>query len=269
MNQDYHHAFLYGERLFNISPGIEKLYETLTNIVAKTKNWNQLLSISDKAYSKKIISREILNENKSIGYFEIANIKRDSNLGEATTNIIKAIKLKDNFPPYIKLHLELIAKSNNISYLKKLIKKYWLSNPNALLRAMITKIIIDNKLGNLLFINQVIKNNISNEESKKLLVSFAIRNEEWKIARNNISGLIGSNPNKEICNFMANIELGENNDKQKSDSWIKRSENVLTENVWVCKITNQSQQIWNSLSDSGYFNSLVLNNTKMIDNGNN
>ena len=65
---------------------------------------------------------------------------------------------------------------------------------------------------------------------------------------------------------MSDIELGENNDKQKSDSWIMRSENSIVENIWVCKITNQSQDEWTSLSDSGYFNSLVLSNTKMINN---
>ena len=36
-----------------------------------------------------------------------------------------------------------------------------------------------------------------------------------------------------------------------------RSETASTQNTWVCKITNQSQNNWNSISDSGYFNSLV------------
>ena len=93
------------------------------------------------------------------------------------------------------------------------------------------------------------------EESKKLLIFFAIKNQIWKIARENIAGLIGSNPSKEICLFMADIEIGENNDKQKSDSWIMRSENILIEKAWICKVTKQSQDEWSSLSDSGYFNS--------------
>ena len=61
---------------------------------------------------------------------------------------------------------------------------------------------------------------------------------------------------------MADIELGEHNDKQKSDLWIMRSENSLVENIWICKITNKSQTEWSSVSDSGYFNSLVLSNQK-------
>ena len=43
-----------------------------------------------------------------------------------------------------------------------------------------------------------------------------------------------------------------------------RSENSLIENIWVCKITKQTQNKWTSLSDSGYFNSLVLNDSKML-----
>ena len=81
----------------------------------------------------------------------------------------------------------------------------------------------------------------------------------------NIVGLIGPNPTKEICVFMANIELGENNDKQKSDSWMMRSENTEIDNIWICSVTKQAQDEWSSLSNSGYFNSLVLNNIKMID----
>jgi len=264
-NQDYHHAFLYGEKLFNINPSIEKLYDTLVYIAARTKNWNQLILLSDKAYSKKIIDRYIYNENKSIGYYEIAKIKSDGSYKEAIRNITKALDLKKNFPPFIKLHLELLTKLNNISLLKKMIKKYWSINPSSVLRSIIIQIILDNKLDNLNFINQIIKNTNDYEESKKMLIFFAIRNQEWQVARSNISGLIGSNPTKEICLFMADIELGENNDKQKSDSWILRSENLIVENIWMCKITNQSQEEWNSLSDSGYFNSLVLNNPKMID----
>ena len=264
-DHDYHHAFLYGERLFSLNPNIEKLYETLIFIAAKTKNWKQLIYISDKAYSKKIIGRELLNENKSIAFYEIAKINLSGNLKEATKNIKKALELRDNFPPYIQLYLELIEQSNNLAMLKKIIKKYWYTCPTHSVRSIITKIILRNNLDNLIFINHIIKNNRDREESKKLLIYFAIHNKKWSLARETIKGLIGPSPTSEICIFMADIELGENNDKQLSDSWIMRSENAADySNTWVCKITNQTQDQWNSLSDSGYFNSLVFNSPKMI-----
>ena len=263
-NQDYHHAFLYGEKLFSINPNIEKLYDTLIFIAAKTKNWNQIVLLSDKAFSNKIISKNDLNENKSIGFYEIAKIKFDSDIKGALKNILKALELKKNFAPYIKLHLEIIVNLNDKQNLKKLIKKYWSLNPSSLLRSIITKTLNDNDLTDTKFINEIINNNANEEESKKLLIHFAIKNLKWDIARQNIIGMIGSNPSKDICYFMSDIELGENNDKQKSDAWIMRAENAKLENSWICRITNQSQEEWSSLSDSGNYNSLVWSSPMMI-----
>lgn len=263
-DQDYHHAFLYGEKLFSINPNIEKLYDTLIFIAAKTKNWNQIISLSEKAFSYKLISKNDLNENKSIGFYEIAKIKFDSDIKDALKNILKALELKKNFAPYIKLHLEIIVNLNDKKNLKKLIKKYWSLNPSSLIRSIITKTLNDNDLTDIKFINEIINNNANEEESKKLLIYFAIKNLKWDIARQNIIGMIGSNPSKDICYFMSDIELGENNDKQKSDAWIMRAENAKLENSWICRITNQSQEEWSSLSDSGNYNSLVWSSPMMI-----
>jgi len=263
-NQDYHHAFLYGEKLFSINPNIEKLYDTLIFIAAKTKNWNQIILLSDKAFSNKIISKNDLNENKSIGFYEIAKIKYDSDIKDSLKNILKAVDMKKNFPPYIRLHLEITSALNDKRNLKKLIKKYWSLNPSSLLRSIIIKILNDNDLTDIKFINEIIKNNANEEESKKLLIYFAIKNLKWDIARENVIGMIGSNPSKDICYFMSDIELGENNDKQKSDAWIMRAENAKLENSWICRITNQSQEEWSSLSNSGNYNSLVWSSPMMI-----
>ncbi len=263
-DQDYHHAFLYGEKLFSINPNIEKLYDTLIFIAAKTKNWNQIILLSDKAFSNKLISKNELNENKSIAFYEIAKIKFDSDIKNSLKNILKAIELKKNFAPYVKLHLEIILNLNDNKNLKKLMKKYWSSNPSSLLRSIIIKILNDNDLIDIKFINDIIKHNASEEESKKLLIYFAIKNLKWDIARENIIGMIGSSPSKDICYFMSDIELGENNDKQKSDAWIMRAENAKLENRWICTITNQSQEEWSSLSNSGHYNSLVWSSPMMI-----
>ena len=268
-NHDYHHAFLYGEKLFSLNPNIEKLYDTLIFIAAKTKNWNQIILLSDKAFSNKLINKNDLNENKSIAFYEIAKIKYESDIKDALKNILKAIDLKKNFSPYLRLHLEIIANLNDKKTLCKLIKKYWNSNPSTLFRSIITTILNENNITDTKIINEIIKNNSNLEESKKLLIYFSIKNMEWDIARENIAGMIGANPSKDICYFMSDIELGENNDKQKSDAWIMRAENAKLESTWICRITNQSQDEWSSISNSGNYNSLVWSSPMMIRQNNN
>ena len=132
--QDYHHAFIYGEKLFNNNPYIEKIYDTLVNIIAKTNNWQQLILLSDKAYSKKIIDKNTYSENKSIALYEISKVKQLSDPKDATSLMKKALNLRKNFPPYIKLYLELLTqqKEYNIAkkYFKKLGKKIHILNIN-------------------------------------------------------------------------------------------------------------------------------------------
>jgi len=262
--QDYHHAFIYGEKLFLLNPKIDKLYQTLLNIIAKTKNWNQLINITDKAYSNRIIQKDEAKENKSIALFEIAKIKMKSDGNEAIKLIEKAISLKGNFVPYIKLYTQLLFITNNNNKVLKVLKKFWSQSPSSLLRSSISEVLKENKINEIEFINRLVSKNQNNEESKKLLIDFAIYFNNWSIARDNIKGLIGSNPTREICLFMSDIELGEFNDIQKSEGWKLRANNAESDHYWVCKYTNNLQKDWSSLSDSGYFNSLEWNQPKML-----
>ena len=262
--QDFHHAFIYGEKLFFLNPKIEKLYDTLIYVIAKTKNWNQLLLITEKAFSHKIIEKDIANENKSIAYYEIAKIKMMSDAKESIKLIHKALSLKKNFSPYIKLYLEILFSLNQVAQVKKLLKKYWSENPSSILRNVIADLLVANNLDDLELIKSVVNKNINHDESKKLLVFFAIRLNNWELARSSIKGLLNIKPSRELCLFMADIETGEFNDIQKSDAWKLRANNSDLENLWICKITNQPQNEWESLSQSGYFNSLEWKQPKML-----
>ena len=262
--QDYHHAFIYGEKLFLLNPKIEKLYQTLVNIIAKTRNWNQLIIITDKAYTNKVINKEEVYENKSIALYEIAKIKMKSDVKESIKLIEKAISMKKNFSPYIELYLEILFSIDNLIKIQKVLKKYWSEIPTSSLRSSITHVLKENNIKEIIFIKKFIDKNINNDESRKLLVDFAIYFKEWSIARENIKGLIGSNPSREICLFMSKIELGELNDIQKSEGWKLRANNADLENYWVCNITNNSQKDWSALSVSGHFNSLEWRQPKML-----
>ena len=122
----------------------------------------------------------------------------------------------------------------------------------------------ENKINEIEFIYRLISKNQNSEESKKLLIDFAIYFNNWSIARNNIKGLIGTNPSREICLFMSEIELGEFSDIQKSEGWKLRANNAGSDYYWVCKFTNSPQKNWSALSDSGHFNSLEWIKPKML-----
>ena len=99
----------------------------------------------------------------------------------------------------------------NFNKIKKNLKKYWNENPNAAMRDSISNVLKNNKINDIGFIKNFIGKNINNDESRKLLIEFAIYFNNWSIARENIKGLISSNPTRELCFLMSEIELGDLN----------------------------------------------------------
>ena len=263
--QDYHHAFIYGERLFNNNPFIEKIYDTLVSIIAKTNNWQQLLIISDRAFSKKIIDKKIYEENKSIGFFEIAKIKQLSEIEESLKYMQKALKLRKNFPPYIKLYINLLIQNKNYNLAKKSIKKAWNELPHAEYKESILSLAAHLEIEMSELVKYIAGNSYKNEESIILMVEAFVESKKWDDARNQIKDLLDVRPKKEVCLLMAKIEEGDSGDVQKINAWTQRAKDGAANNIWICTISKKSQQTWSSVSEAGYFNSLEWRQPIMLD----
>lgn len=263
--QDYHHAFIYGERLFNNNPFIEKIYDTLVSIIAKTNNWQQLLIISDRAFSKKIIDKKVYEENKSIGFFEIAKIKQLSEIEESLKYMQKALKFRKNFPPYIKLYINLLIQNKNYNLAKKSIKKAWNELPHAEYKESILSLAAHLEIEMLELVKYIAGTSYKNEESIILMVEALIESKKWDDARNQIKDLLDVRPKKEVCLLMAKIEEGDSGDVQKINAWTQRAKDGAANNIWICTISKKSQQTWSSVSEAGYFNSLEWRQPIMLD----
>ena len=263
--QDYHHAFIYGERLFNNNPFIEKIYDTLVSIIAKTNNWQQLLIISDRAFSKKIIDKKVYEENKSIGFFEIAKIKQLSEIEESLKYMQKAIKLRKNFPPYIKLYINLLIQNKNYNLAKKFIKKAWNELPHAEYKESILSLAAHLEIEMSELVKYIAGTSYKNEESIILMVEAFVESKKWDDARNQIKDLLDVRPKKEVCLLMAKIEEGDSSDVQKINAWTQRAKDGAANNIWICTISKKSQQTWSSVSEAGYFNSLEWRQPIMLD----
>jgi len=255
-SQDYHHAFIYGEKLFNNNPYIEKIYDTLVNIIVKTNNWQQLIIITEKAYSKKIINKKLYKDNKSIAFYEIAKIKQLSETVEALNYVQKSLKLRENFSPYEKLYVKILIDENKYLVAKKFLKKTWTYNSHLELKPLIVKLAEDSKESILALVKYIVGSN-NNEDSITLLVEALILEKKWNEARNTLKVLLDIRPKKIVCLLMAKIEVGENNNSQKINSWKIRSDKGADSNTWICTVSKKQQNEWTSVSYGGYFNSLV------------
>ena len=255
-NQDYHHAFIYGEKLFYLNPKIDKLYDTLINIISKTNNWQKLIYLNDHSLKFKIINKEIHADNKSIAYYEIAKIKHKSSEQESIELMEKAIKLKRNFAPYVNFYIHLLISSNNLEKAKKSLKNTWTVSPHPDLKEQIKKLAVALKISYFELVKYITSRNWDNYEAQILFAESYIEEKNWNKARSQIKSLLEHKPTKEVCLLMAKIEEEDSGDPQKINAWISRSNLGKLNKIWICQISGLSQKHWTTVSKEGYFNSL-------------
>ncbi len=265
--QDFHHAFIYGEKLFNLNPKIDKLYDTLINIIGKTQNWQKLFQINDQAAKLNIIDKTTYAENKSIALYEIAKIKQYSSENEAIKLMEKALKLREYFTPYVSLYIQLLIAGKKLLKAKNYLNKAWsrLSHPE--LKNEIKLLSKTLKVSYYELSKYITSNTSHTFDSKILLTESLIENENWSAAKKQLSSLLEHKPQKEVCLLMAKIEEGDTNNPQKINSWISRANFGKLNKIWICRISNISQTEWASVSKGGYFNSLEweypINNSEL------
>ena len=264
--QDYHHAFVYGEKLFQKNPGINDLYDSLLNIIGRTKNWYKLIDITDKAFNLRLIDKKKYSVNKSIAFYEISKIKKDSEQKEAIVLIEKALNLREFFPPYVIYYIKLLIESGKFSKAKKYLSKAWRKNPFYNYKHEIKLLAEKMKISHVDLVNYIVSSSQTLYESRLLLSSSLIDSQKWEDAKKCLSPLLDHKPSYEVCILMSKIEEGETNDPQRINAWVARANFGELNKVWICRITNNSQNNWTSVSDLGHFNSLEYKKVNQINN---
>ncbi len=264
--EDYHHAFIYAEKLLFINPKIDKLYPSIVNIISKTNNWQKLIDITNYAYKQNIIERKTFSENISIAYYEISKIKYLSSIDEAINLMEKALKLRSYFSPYVIFYISLLIKNNNLSKAKKYLTKSWSNFSHPDMYQNITVLAPAMKLSYYELAKSICKNSLESADTKILLAKSLIDDKNWENARKQLSPLLEKNPLKEVCLLMAKIEEGDTNDIQKIDSWTARSNFGKASKIWICSITGIQQEKWTAVSAGGHFNALYWEYPKNINN---
>ena len=170
--------------------------------------------------------------------------------------IEKAIKLREYFSPYVFLYVDLLIEDNKLLKAKKFLQKAWLNSPHPDFKTKIKLLSNKMKIPYFQLAEFVVGSSKKTLESKILLAEALIDSQKWTEAKKQLNTLLEHKPSRKVCLLMSKIEEGDSNDPQKVNAWISRSNFGDLNKIWICRISNVSQEKWTSVSNSGYFNSL-------------
>ena len=254
--QDYHHALIYAEEIYNINPRLDWIYKTIIQIIVRTKNWHKLIEISKNAFNKRIIHKTDYFKSISIAKYEIALIKESTSSIESSQLLKDANSDRPNFPPIVKKLANLLIQNNQLSKAKNLIFKCWSIEPHPMLFEELIEISKRENSSIVSATSKLIKNNATSYDSIIVLVKANIIENNWIRSKELIKPVLTARPNKTICELMYEIEIGITGNAQKANSWKNRAALGDIEKTWVCKNSGTIQEEWSSVSEGGFFDSL-------------
>ena len=255
-NQDYHHALIYAEQIYNINYKLDWIYETIINIITQTRNWQKLIDINNDALYKKIISKKTKLNSEAIAKYEIALIKEKSSIREAIDLLSDANNLRPYFPPIVDKYCNFLIEDSQLSRAKKVIFKSWYVLPHQIYFNQILQICKIEGHNPSPIIKKLTNKNSNHYDSVVVNVKASIVEKNWDTAKETIKPILSGRPNKTVCELMSNIEIGISGNVQKANSWNNRASLGDPEKTWVCKQTGVSQEQWSSINHNGYFDCL-------------
>ena len=204
--------------------------------------WKDLSKYLEKKIS---ISNQKNKEILSIAYFQTAlGHYFLQEISDAKYYLKKAMKLNIFFPPFMELYCKLkIAKNKN--ELIKVLKKYWLANPNPNIEQCLENSFEENDaISKIRIISKILAKHNHLHYKYLILGKFKYKAKIWGSSKSDLQKSISFRPSKDAYYFLYKIEKK----FKKNDGLTKKfkllHDKIANDIYWKCNACGQSHNNW-------------------------
>lgn len=226
----------------------------------ENNNWNETAKyLEKKIKTNNRINKEIL----SIVYFQVALehyfLEEKDN---AKIFLKRALNLNNFFPPFMELYCK-INSEKSTKELIKVLKKYWLINPNPNIEKCIESCFEEeNTISRLKITSKILVKNNHLHYKYLILGKFKYKAKIWGASRNDLKKSISFKPSKEAYYFLYKIEEDLRKNKKLTEEFKLLHEKNKNSFYWKCFSCNMYHQSWYPYCKScNTFNSIKIINT--------
>ena len=211
------------------------------NFFVQNNNWKDLAVYLQK---KLTIKNKSNTETLSIVYFQTASeyyfLKENNN---AKLYLEKALKLNNFFPPFMELYCKLNSKNNN--KLIKVLKKYWLKNPNPNIEQCIENGFKEkNAISKLRIISKILVKNNHLYYKHLILGKFKYKAKIWGSSKSDLKKSISFKPSKEAYYFLYKIEEDLKTNEKLTQEFKSLYDKSPESIYWICSNCNTNYKYW-------------------------
>ena len=221
----------------------------------QNNNWNDLSNYLEKKIS---VSSKTNKEILSITYFQTAlrhyYLKETNN---AKKFLKKAIQLNNFFPPFMELYCKLNLAENQ-NQLIKILRKYWLINPNPNIEQCLENSFTDkNALSKLKIISKILVKNNHLYYKYLILGKLKYKAKIWGSSKSDLKKSISFKPSKEAYFFLYKIEKQLKRNESLTQELKSLYDKSTDDIYWKCTVCKLNYNNWYSFCNScNSFNSI-------------
>ena len=229
----------------------------------QNNNWSDLSNYLEKKIS---VSNTTNKEILSIAYFQTAlghYYSKETN--NAKIFLRKAIKLNNFFPPFMELYCKLNMAKNQ-KELIKVLKKYWLTNPNPNIEQCLkVSFKQSDALSRLKIISKILAKNNHLYFKYLILGKLKYNAKIWGSSKNDLQKSISFKPSKDAYYFLYKIEKNLKTDERTTQKLKILYDKSTNDTYWKCEVCDLSYSNWYSFCHScNSFNSIKSTNLNEI-----
>ena len=226
----------------------------------QNNDWHELSNYLQKKLS---LSNKTNKEMLSIVYFQTAleyYFAKETN--SAKLYLKKAIRLNNFFPPFMELYCTLnLAKNKN--ELIRVLKKYWLVNPNPNIEKCIENGFKEtDPLSKLKIISRILVKNNNLHYKYLILGKFKYKAKIWGSSKSDLQKSISFKPSKDAYYFLYKIEKDLKANERLTQKFKSLHDESINDIYWQCTACNLNYNNWQAYCSScNTFNSIQNINT--------
>ena len=251
------------QKLFNniLNKSLDKkidfswIQKDILRFCMQNNNWNDLSNYLEKKISA---SNKTNKEILSIAYFQTAlghyYLKE---INDAKKFLRRAIKLNNFFPPFMELYCKLNLEKNQ-NQLIKILKKYWLLNPNPNIEQCLENSFKEkDAISKLKIISKILVKNNHLYYKYLILGKLKYRAKIWGSSKNDLQKSISFKPSKEAYYFLYKIEKKLKTNESLTQELKSLYDKSTNDIYWKCNICELSYKNWYPFCNScNSFNSI-------------
>jgi HemY protein len=237
-----HHA----EKALALKPRDAWLTRTLVGLYAKKQRTQDALRLLGSARRRRTLSgKEHQSLSAMVLYEHAKPLIKAQRFELAIPSLKEALRLKADFVPASALLASAYAQEGDMAGALKVIGAAWKAAPHPLLTQAMLQCFETVKTRDKVTrrAEKLARMHPEHRESRFLIASFALKNGDTEIARNEIQVMLDGRETVRACGLMAQAQQALGNGAAASD-WLKRSNSALPDPGYACDNCNQPADDW-------------------------